>query len=264
VDVARVGDVRDTLRLLMDRARGRKFRDHSSWLEGLAASENALRHMHDQPSERERPIHQSRLAREVANVVGGDGIIVADGGETSLWMSEQAVVLNAGDWLSHGYLGCLGVGIPFAIAAKVAHPDKRVVAVIGDGSAGLNIAEFDTAVRHNIPIVVVINNDQGWGMIRHGQRARYGAGRVVAAELGETRYDQVAAGFGAHAEFVREASGIGPALQRALASGKTACVNVVTDPNQPHLTSVAVATAKLDEGEVELPYYGKKKLVPTA
>jgi acetolactate synthase-1/2/3 large subunit len=135
-----------------------------------------------------------------------------------------------------------------------------VVAILGDGSAGLNIAEFDTAVRHNLPIVVVVNNDQGWGMIRHGQRTRYGAARVVGAELGTTRYDLVAEGFGAHAEFVTSASEIGPALNRALASGKTACINVMTDPNQPHMTSVAMAKGSLPEGEVELPYYGRKKI----
>lgn len=263
IDVALVGDVRDTLRVMMDRALGRNFGDHADWLRGLSASKRAFRAMHDGPASRDEPIHQSRLAREIANAIAGDGIIVADGGETSIWMAEQAIVLNDGDWLSHGYLGCLGTGIPFAIAAKVAHPEKRVVAILGDGSAGLNIAEFDTAVRHNIPIVVVVNNDQGWGMIRHGQRARYGTERVVGAELGATRYDLVAEGFGAHAEFVTTASDIGPAIKRALAAGKVACVNVMTDPNQPHTSSVAAATAKLAEDEVELPYYGKKKLVPS-
>jgi len=260
VDVALVGDVRDTLRAMMDRARGRTFGEHKPWLAALEASKQALRAMHDEPASREEPVHQSRLAREVAASLAGDGIIVADGGETSIWMAEQAIVLNGGEWLSHGYLGCLGVGLPFAIAAKVAHPEKRVVAILGDGSAGLNIAEFDTAVRHNIPVVVVINNDQGWGMIRHGQRTRYGADRVVGAELGSTRYDLVAEGFGAHAEFVTTASEIGPALKRALASGRTACVNVLTDPNQPHMTSVAMAKGSLADGEVELPYYGKKQL----
>ncbi len=264
IDVALVGDVRETLRAMMDRAIGRTFGEHTEWLRGLAASKRAFRAMHDQAATREQPIHQARLAREVADALNGDGIIVADGGETSLWMAEQAIILNDGDFLSHGYLGCLGTGIPFAIAAKVAHPEKRVVAILGDGSAGLNIAEFDTAVRHNIPIVVVVNNDQGWGMIRHGQRARYGPDRVVGADLGITRYDLVAEGFGAHAEFVTTASDIGPALRRALASGKVACINVMTDPDQPHTTSVTAATAKLEEGEVELPYYGKKKLVGAA
>lgn len=263
VDVALVGDVRETLSALMERARGRTFGDHTEWLQTLAGAKSAFRKMHDGPASREEPIHQSRVAREIANVIAGDGIIVADGGETSIWMAEQAIVLNAGDFLTHGYLGCLGVGIPFAIAAKVAHPEKRVVAIVGDGSAGLNIAEFDTAVRHGIPIVVVVNNDQGWGMIRHGQRARYGPDHVVGAELGPTRYDKVAEGFGVHAEFVTAASGIRPALERAFASGKPACINVMSDPNQPHMSSVAMAGVKLDEGEVELPYYGRKKLVPS-
>ena len=263
VDVALVGDVRETLTLMMDRARGRQFKDHTPWVKALGATKKALRGMYDAAAAKNEPIHQSRLAREIADVLQGDGIIVADGGETSLWMAEQAIVLNAGDFLSHGYLGCLGVGIPFAIAAKVARPEKRVVTIVGDGSAGLNIAEFDTAVRHNIPIVVVVNNDQGWGMIRHGQRARYGNDRVVGAELGPTRYDQVAAGFGAHAEFVTAADQIRPAIERALASGKPACVNVMTDPNQPHPTSIAMARPTVQDGEVDLPYYGRKKVVST-
>lgn len=263
IDVALAGDVRETLRALMERARGRTFKEHKEWLTALEGSKKAMRAMHDGPAARDEPIHQSRLARVIADTIAGDGIIVADGGETSIWMAEQAVILEGGSWLSHGYLGCLGVGIPFAIAAKVAHPEKRVVAILGDGSAGLNIAEFDTAVRHNIPIVVVVNNDQGWGMIRHGQRTRYGAGRVVGAELGSTRYDLVAAGFGAHSEFVTKASEIGPALQRSLASGKTACINVITDPNQPHATSIAMAKPTVTDGEVDLPYYGRKKLTTT-
>jgi thiamine pyrophosphate-dependent acetolactate synthase large subunit-like protein len=262
VDLALVGDVRETLLQLMEQARGRRFGEHRAWIQGLVAAKHALRGMNDGAMERDTPIHQARLARDVADVLAGDGIIVADGGETSLWMAEQAVVLNAGDWLSHGYLGCLGVGLPFGIAAKVAHPEKRVVTIMGDGSAGLNIAEFDTAVRHRIPIVAVVNNDQGWGMIRHGQAARYGENRVVGAELGPTRYDLVAAGFGAHAELVTNASEIRPALERSLASGLPACVNVMTDCRQPHFTSLVMAGAKVEDGEVELPYYGKKKLSP--
>lgn len=260
VDVALAGDVRETLLALMNQARGRKFAARGEWLKGLVRTREAMRSMHGSASDRNEPIHQSRLAREVARYIAGDGIIVADGGETSLWMAEQAIVLNAGDWLSHGYLGCLGVGIPFALAAKVAHPERRVVAVIGDGSAGLNLSEFDTAVRHEIPIVVVVNNDSGWGMIRHGQRARYGRDRVVGAELNPTRYDQVATAFGAHGEFVTAASQIGPSLEAAFRSGKPACINVMTDPNQPHPTSIAMAGAKLDADEVDLPYYGRKKI----
>jgi len=264
VDVALVGDVRETLRLMMERARRRQFKDHTPWVNGLAATRTTMRRMHEAAAARNQPIHPSRLACEVADVLGGDGIIVADGGETSLWMAERAVILNAGDFLSHGYLGCLGTGIPFAIAARVARPEKQVVAVVGDGSAALHIAEFDTAVRHNIPVVVVVNNDQGRAMTRHGQRARSGNDCVAGAELGPTRYDLVAAGFGAHQEFVTEAAGIRPALERALASGKPACVNVITDPNQPHPTSFAMAKPAGQEGEAGVPCSGREKLLPTA
>jgi acetolactate synthase-1/2/3 large subunit len=95
---------------------------------------------------------------------------------------------------------------------------------------GLNFAEFDTAVRHGLPIVVVIGNDQAWGMCKHEQQLRYGAERIVATELGATRYEKAAAGFGVHAEFVERAADIVPALERAFASGRPACINVMTDP----------------------------------
>ena len=183
-------------------------------------------------------------------------------------MGDQAVIESGGRWLSHGYLGCLGVGIPFGMAAKVAHPDRRVLVISGDGSIGLNFAEFDTLVRHGIPVVVVVNNDHGWGMIRHGQVRAYGEDRVVGAELGPVRYDLAAAGFGAHAELVTEGSGVRGALERAFASGKPACLNVMTDPTLPIWPTVRRAKQapqvekerEEPEDEVELPYYGTRKL----
>jgi acetolactate synthase-1/2/3 large subunit len=269
VQIGLVGDVRETLRLLTEEARGRSFRDHERWINALVDARATHRGLFEEAASRtERPIHQARLARDVADACGGNAVIVADGGETSQWMADQAVVEEAGCYLSHGYLGCLGVGLPFGLAAKVAHPDKAVVAVLGDGSAGLNIAEFDTAVRHEIPLVTVINNDQGWGMIRHGQLQRYD--RTVGAELGPVRYDQVAAGFGAYSEMVTESGDIRPAIERALASGRPACLNVMTDPAQPYRLPGArqksAQERRSDEEatkEVELPYYGRRKLVGT-
>ena len=107
-------------------------------------------------------------------------IVIADGGETSGWVASAAQVHAPGHFLSHGYLGCLGVGLPFAIAAKVAHPDKPVVCVSGDGSIGLNFSEFDTMVRHGLSIVTVINNDTIWGMSAHGQDILFGRERRAA------------------------------------------------------------------------------------
>jgi len=178
----------------------------------------------------EECIHPYRLAYEVNRYLGGDAIIVADGGEMAIWMELAVTPKRPGSYLFHGYLGCLGTGIPFGLAAKAAFPDRRVAVITGDGSVGLNFAEFDTAVRHRLPIVVVIGNDQAWGMCRHEQMVRYGAERIVATELGPTRYEKAAEGFGVHAEFVERATDIVPALERAFASGLPACVNVMTDP----------------------------------
>jgi acetolactate synthase-1/2/3 large subunit len=173
---------------------------------------------------------------------------------------------RGGHWLSHGYLGCLGTGIPFAIAAQAANPQSRVVCVTGDGSVGLNFAEFDTLARHALPVVVVVNNDQQWGMSRHGQQLMFGKDRTVVSELGPTRYDLAAAGFGCHAEFVERPADVRPALERAFASGLPACVNVLTDPEVIAPITVAMVGgsangASNDANKVKMPYYGERELV---
>jgi acetolactate synthase-1/2/3 large subunit len=115
------------------------------------------------------------------------------------------------------------VGLPFAIGAKVAKPEAQVVALHGDGSYGINAMEIDTAVRHGVPIMVVISNNGGW--TADPQKNKPGR------NLGFTRYDRVAQDFGAHGEFVEKPHDIRPALERAWASGKPAVVNVITDPS---------------------------------
>ncbi|MGC8605477.1 MAG: thiamine pyrophosphate-dependent enzyme, partial [Desulfomonilaceae bacterium] len=126
-------------------------------------------------------------------------------------------------------LGCLGTGIPFALAAKLAHPDKPVIVLNGDGSFGFNSMEFDTAVRHNIPIICVVNNDCAWGMIKHSQEMSLGTDRCTCCELGLRRYDKMVEGLGGYGEYVTTEREIAPALERAVASGKPSCINVVTD-----------------------------------
>lgn len=266
VQIGLVGDVAGTLEIMNERSRDLVFRDHKIWIDALVAARGSFRNVHESLMFREeRPIHQSRLCREIAEFLTDEDILVADGGDTANWMAEQAIVGHAGRFISHGYLGTLGIGMPFGLAAKVAHPERRVLILLGDGAAGFNFAEFETAVRHGLNVVVVINNDQGWGMIRHDQLERYG--RVVGAELGVVHYEKAAEGFGCHAEFVEDASGIRPALERALASGKAACVNVMTDASQPHAPpnkgkfAGARREGKPAVGdEVALPYYGKRKL----
>jgi acetolactate synthase-1/2/3 large subunit len=125
-----------------------------------------------------------------------------------------------------GPLGTLGVGMPFAIAAQRAFPDRRVLIVYGDGSFGLNGFEYDTAVRFGLPIVGVVGNDAAWGQMMRPQAMLYGRERLVATRLASTRYDRVVEALGGHGEHVTKPGDIRPAIERALASGKPALVNV--------------------------------------
>ncbi len=266
IDLAITADCREALRALDEAAARRTFRDHGTWIQTVQRVRHGHRFMFGEALASEKaPIHPYRLTSEIARMLPRDAIVVADGGETASWMDMVADVHSGGSWMSHGYLGCLGTGMPFAIAAKVAHPDRPVLCIVGDGSVGLNFAEFDTMVRHGLPIVVVVNNDQIWGMSAHGQDLIYGEGRRVVTELGATRYDLAAAGFGCHAEYVVDPGEIRPALERAFKSGKPACVNVMTDPKviapvtiamvggaRPAATAPTGADAK---STIQIPYY---------
>lgn len=229
-DAGLFGDAGTTLKALLPLV---EQKNHNEWLTMLTNagyafidSEIKLRQL---PSE---PIHPIRLVAKAQEVFGTDALYVIDGGDTSYFglvgfqSKHKAGVISQ----SAGLLGCLGAGIPFAIAAKLVHPDKQVVVLTGDGSFGFNGFEFDTAVRHNIPFVCIVNNDCAWGMIKHSQELSIGKERVTCAELGIRRYEKVVDGMGGHGEFVDSDSDIIPALTRAKDSGKPACVNVLTDP----------------------------------
>ncbi len=263
IQTAIAADCRATLRALTEAADAYDWPDRAGWANALRATRRAMDAAFA-PAADVTPIHPHRLARDIARFMDrADDVLVADGGETAFWLEMASTVRQGGHWLSHGYLGCLGTGLPFAIAAQTAHPDSRVLCLTGDGSVGLNFAEFDTMVRHRLPVVVVVNNDQQWGMSKHGQELMYGKGRTVVSELGPTRYDLAAAGFGCHAEHVERPEDIVPALARAFASGLPACVNVLTDPDViAPITLAMVSRASEDAGEkpgtVNMPYYGNR------
>jgi acetolactate synthase-1/2/3 large subunit len=264
IDLGIAADCREALRALRRVAEGRSFPDRAEWIAGIGRVREGHRALFAQALENDKPpIHPYRLASEVAAALPAGTIVTADGGETSSWMETVSCVGSGGSWMSHGYLGCLGTGMPFAIAAQVAHPNRRVVCVIGDGSVGLNFAEFDTMVRHELPIVTVVNNDQLWGMSAHGQDLIYGKDRRVVTELAATRYDLAAAGFGCHAEHVVDPGELPAALERALASGRPACVNVMTDGSVIAPITVSMVgggspspgAGPGEEAKVQLPYY---------
>jgi acetolactate synthase-1/2/3 large subunit len=208
-------------------------KEHGSWVKGLRDTYLPL--IADEVKAREtssESIHPARLVEQVRRATKDDAIYLIDGGDTSYFgmMGLRAKEKSSVIATASGLMGCLGTGVPFGIAAKLARPEKTVVVISGDGSFGFNAMEFDTAVRYNIPFVCVIFNDQAWGMIKHGQEMAYGNERVVGSELGVVHYEKVAEALGGYGEFVAKDEGVIPALERAIASGKPACVNVLTDP----------------------------------
>ncbi len=168
------------------------------------------------------PIHPLRLCKEVRDVLSRDAVLSVDGHEI-LTVARQSIPFHAPHSLNSGPYGCMGVGLPLGLGAKIAAPDKPVIVLHGDGSFGMNAMEMDTAMRHDIPVVCVISNNAGWA-------ARKVERPSIGRELGTTRYDTMFQSIGCHTEFVERADEIRPALERALASGKPAIVNVVTDP----------------------------------
>lgn len=172
------------------------------------------------------PVHPVELGRAVQAVLSAapEAVFVADGGEIGQW--AQACI-SAPLRVINGVGGSIGSGIPFAFAARMARSSATVIAVMGDGSAGFHLMEFDTAVREGVPMVVVVGNDTCWNAEYQIQLRSYGEERAHGLELQATRYDQVAAALGGHGELVTRAVELKPALERALASGKPACVNVM-------------------------------------
>ncbi len=178
------------------------------------------------------PIHPLRLAREIDEFLTADTIFIGDGGDVVTLSANAIQPRRPGHWLDPGPLGTLGVGTPFAIAAKVACPDQEVVILFGDGAFGFTGFDYDTLVRFQLPVVGVVGNNAAWNQIRFGQLEKYGPQRGnVANLLAPTRYDRLVEALGGYGEHVTEPAQIRPALERARASGKPALVNVMVDPN---------------------------------
>jgi len=175
------------------------------------------------------PIHPATLFQAAKPFLkqGADSVLISDGGEIGQW--AQAI-LAAPTRIINGLAGAIGPSIPFAMAARAAKPNARILAIMGDGTFGFHMAEFDTACRHQLPFVAVVGNDSRWNAEYEIQKRDYGANRTHGCELAPgTRYDLVAVALGGHGEYVTKAEEIAPALERAFASGKPACVNVVIE-----------------------------------
>ncbi len=232
VEVGLIGDVGIVARQLASALKGLPLHEPTAWLEQLHSVEAAKRAKLDAAAASDRkPVEALRLAKEIDRYAGEDTVIVGDGGNIVASASKIIRAPWHGSWLDPGRFGCLGMGLPFALATRIAQPEKRVLALLGDGAFGISGMEIDTLVRHDVPVVAVVGNDGAWAQIRGPQIGLYGEPRAVATRLGDaTRYDEVAKALGAHGELVDDPAEIGPAIDRAFASRKPSVVNVLVDP----------------------------------
>ncbi len=176
------------------------------------------------------PLHPMRIYGELAQLLDRDAIVIGDGGDFVSFAGRVVDSYRPGCWLDPGPFGCLGSGPGYALAAKLAHPDRQVVLLLGDGAFGFSGMELDTLARHGVAVVGVIANNGIWALEKHPMEFLYGYS--VAADLRpETRYDLVAQALGCHGELVRRPDELRPALERAFAAGRPALVNVLTDPS---------------------------------
>jgi acetolactate synthase I/II/III large subunit len=221
-----------TLEALRTGAEGRSVAaERERWIASLRAIEDEKRAAERAEFEDPRaPLHPMRIYGELAQVLDRNAIVVGDGGDFVSYAGRVVDSYEPGCWLDPGPFGCLGSGPGYALAAKLAHPDRQVVLLLGDGAFGFAGLEFDTLARHNIPVVAIMGNNGIWALEKHPMEFLYGYS--VAAELRpETRYDQVAQALGCHGELVRDPSELRPAVERAFGSGRPALVNVLTDPS---------------------------------
>ena len=234
-EVGIIGDAKLVLEQLTDEAKGRfNPREENAWVSQLAAKhrsnmERSAPLLHSD----KLPIHPLRLCNEVKDVISRDTILVVDGHEILNFARQSIPIYQARASLNAGPHGCMGVGIPFGVGAQAAAPDRPVVVLSGDGAFGWNGMEMDTAIRHKLPIVVVVSNNGGFTSRQTGGN--------VGRDLGYQRYDKMVEALGGYGEFVEKPEDIRPAIERAMKSGVPSLVNVCTDPNAQATTDMGFA-----------------------
>ncbi|HEV2998969.1 MAG TPA: thiamine pyrophosphate-dependent enzyme, partial [Solirubrobacteraceae bacterium] len=176
------------------------------------------------------PLHPLRLYAELGAVLDRDAIVIGDGGDFVSYAGRVIESFRPGCWLDPGPFGCLGTGPGYALAAKLAHPGRQVVLLLGDGAFGFSGMEYDTLARHGVDVVGVMGNNGIWALEKHPMEFLYGYS--VAADLRPgTRYELIVEALGGHGELVERPGELRPALERAFAAGRPALVNVLTDPS---------------------------------
>ena len=233
IEVPVLGDVGAVVRQLADEAEGRKWNQHPM-LGELESAQGVLKRELEAKATSTGRAHAMSLHSVMRRMLDDESCIVFEGSDFAFYGAPYYPAERPRRWFTNGTLGMIGWGVPYGLGVQVALPDSRVVVLTGDGAFGFNGVELDTAVRHNLPVVVVVGNDAVWGIDYHQQVQLYG--KAVSTKLLPTRYDQVAEALGAHGEYVESADQIPAALERAFASGRPALVNVMIEPSPSPLT----------------------------
>jgi acetolactate synthase-1/2/3 large subunit len=204
---------------------------HPEWIESLRKIETEKREAErPQLADPRAPLHPMRVYAELPQLLDRGAVVVGDGGDFVSYAGRVVDSYEPGCWVDPGPFGCLGSGFGYALGAKLARPDRQVVLLLGDGAFGFGGMELDTLARHDVAVVAVIGNNGIWALEKHPMESIYGYS--VAADLRPgTRYDLVAEALGCHGELVATPGELRPALERALAAGRPALVNVLTDPS---------------------------------
>ncbi len=224
------GDLAAFFTDLAAQAGGRLAGTAEDWLPQLTGAVHAA-HAMDVPllTSDAVPVHPARVYGELLTVLDDDAVVIGDGGDFVSFAGKYVEPARPGGWLDPGPFGCLGTGLGYAIAARLARPAAQVVLLLGDGAAGFSLMDADTLVRHKLPVVIVCGNNGAWGLEKHPMRALYGYD-VLADLQPACRYDEVVRALGGAGELVTSPDQIAPALRRAFASDAPYLVNVVTDP----------------------------------
>ncbi len=247
IDLAIFSDIKMLLKetnRLIDNGMGASLRKQfDGWVHELRENEKASKEMGRFNTESSKvPINSGRLAKEIDDYLDReDDIVIADGGDSQSWVLTTRTCRTAWNVMDSGLYGCLGVGIPYALSAKLINPQRRVLLYIGDGSMGFNFMEVETSIRKKLPIVIVVNNNNVWGMTLNSMKSSFKHLVPGTVEIGFVPYHEAVAALGGKGILVDKPEDIRPALEEAFASNTTTCINVVTDPDVIGPGSIAMA-----------------------
>ena len=255
VEAGLVADCGEAFKLLTELARERSWPASKDWQGALGIARAADPFNDADKVCSSGRLHPHHAARAVFEAITPDATVVVDGGEMTAWCEPLNRASRPGGYLTAGYLGTLGFGPGYAIGAAIARPETPVFLLAGDGAIGFHMQEFDSMARHNLSIVTIIMNNACWAMSKNGQDLVFGHERRVAVDLSDRAYEDVARALGCEGERVERLEDIGPAIARACASGRPACINIATDADVVHPISFGMAGANPARGKISMPYY---------